>query len=237
MIPPGQRLYTAEQRHLDVIEHAARDRETELVVIGSDEIAAISPEDLAGFSYTEHPDNLALALRICADQGVDRRVALAGMQKARPDPGALREYALEVDGRRLVFVNAFAANDPVSSEQLWKMALARHTDCIDRIALFNCRADRPDRSIHLASELPRWLPATRVLVVGNGTHLFAKAAIQSGFDREKLELCEGFDESAIFERVRAIIDSSALVVGMGNIGGVGLSVVRLFAERRIERAA
>jgi len=231
--PLAGKLYTAEQKHRSVLEHAARDRQTELVAVEAEEIARVSPAELAGFAYTEHPDNLALALRVCADFGVDRAMALRGMQKAKPDPGALREFAVESKGRRIIFVNAFAANDPVTTEQLWNMALERHPGSAARIALFNCRADRPDRSIRLARALPGWAPPHRVLVMGSATHLFAKTAIGAGLDPAKLEILDGLDESEVFERLIGSAEASALVMGMGNIGGDGLPLVRRFARRAL----
>ncbi len=49
-------------------------------------MAAVTPTDLAGFSYTEHAENLALALAVCAELGIDRQTALGGMWRAAPDP-------------------------------------------------------------------------------------------------------------------------------------------------------
>ncbi len=229
--PVGGKVYTAESDELEVLREAARDRGSELVVVGPEEQAGVSSDELAAFGYTEHAVNVALALRVSADLGVPREVALAGMQKCRPDPGAFREYGLGFHGRRIVFVNAFAANDPVSTEQLWNLARERHPELERRIALVNCRADRPERSIQLGEALPRWAPADHVLCVGTGTYLFARAATKAGLDPSRLELGEEQPEEEIFERVVSLVDATALVVGMGNIGGQGLSLVRYFANR------
>ena len=53
--------------------------------------------DLDGFLYREHPDNLALALRVCADLGIDRAVALA---PRTPRYRTQRAKVLEKLGRR-----------------------------------------------------------------------------------------------------------------------------------------
>jgi poly-gamma-glutamate synthase PgsB/CapB len=231
MTPIGGKLYTTEVAQLEVLKRAARDRKTELCAIGPDEIAAIGADELEPFSYTEHPDNVALALRITSDLGVDREVALEGMWKAPRDPGALTECDLDFFGRRMVFVNAFAANDPVTSEQLWNLARERHPELARKIALFNCRVDRPDRSIQLGSELPRWSPADYVMLMGTGTYLFARAAVKAGLDSTKLILVEDLRDDEIFERIVSLVESSALVMGMGNIGGLGFSLTRYFANR------
>lgn len=231
MTPVAGKLYTTEQKQLGALRSAAEDRKTELVVVGEDEIAAIGPEELAPFSYTEHADNVALALRIAEDLGVERELALAGMWKCPRDPGALTEVELDFFGRHMVFVNGFAANDPVSSEQLWNLALEKYPDAETRIAIFNCRVDRPDRSIQLGADFTRWTPADYVVLMGTGTYLFARAAVKSGYDSTKLVFVEELREDEIFERIVGLVKRSALVMGMGNIGGQGLALVRYFRNR------
>ncbi len=233
MTPVKGRLYTAEQDQLDVLREAAKDRETELIAIGDDDVAGITPEMLAGFSYTEHPDNVAVALRVLTDLGIERDVAIQGMWNTPPDPGALTEHRLDFFGREIVFLNGFAANDPVSTQQLWDTATAEHPDVDRRIAIFNCRADRPDRSLQLGTEFPEWSPADFVVLMGSGTYLFARAAAKAGYDASRLVVVEDLRVDEIFERVVALVETSAMIMGMGNIGGEGLDVVRYFANRAI----
>ncbi len=111
MILRQGKLYTAERRHLEIFRQCAADRGSELIAVGESEVGAVTEQDLAGFSYVEHAENVALALRVCADLGVGRQAALEGMWRARPDPGVLTEHEVQFFGRRLVFVNGFAANE------------------------------------------------------------------------------------------------------------------------------
>lgn len=237
MTPVAAKLFTAEHQHLEVLRAAATDRGSELVAVGPDDFSAISAEDLAGFSYREHPDNVALALRVLAELGVPREVALRGMWQAKPDPGALTVHRLDFFGRRVAFYNAFAANDPVSTAQLWNSACAAEAAAGARIAIFNCRADRPERSLQLGAEFVGWHPADWVVLIGTGTHLFARAAIGAGFDSARIVLVEDLRVDEIFERIVALVGSSALVMGMGNIGGQGLDLVRYFSNRAIVEEA
>lgn len=231
MVPVGGKLYTAERQHLGIFEAVARDRGSEIVAISPEDTERVTSEELARFSHTEHPDNVALALRVCADLGVEREIALSGMWKTRPDPGALFAYRLHYFGREVVFYNAFAANDPVSTRQVWELALARHPDHQQRIAVFNCRADRPDRSLQLGGEFGSWSSADFVVLMGTGTYLFGRAAADAGFDATRLIFVEGLGVEEIFERILSLIDRSAVIIGMGNIGGLGLPLVRYFKNR------
>jgi poly-gamma-glutamate synthase PgsB/CapB len=230
-VPQHGRVYTADARYSDVFAAAAHDRLSELVVVGRDEVARISDEELGRFDYTEHADNVALALRVCIDLGVDRAVALRGMWKVKPDAGALVTHAIDFFGRKLVFYNAFAANDPVSTARIWELSTSRHPDAATRIAIFNCRADRPDRSLQLGETFARWTAADHVVLMGSGTYVFARAALRAGFDPGKLVFVEGARVEEIFERIVALARPSAVIVGMGNIGGLGLPLVQYFKNR------
>jgi poly-gamma-glutamate synthase PgsB/CapB len=77
--PIGARLYTGERTHIGVFEKSAHDRGTKLCAVEPDEIAEVTDADMSRFSYVEHKDNVALALRVCRDLGVDRETALRGM--------------------------------------------------------------------------------------------------------------------------------------------------------------
>jgi gamma-polyglutamate synthase len=231
MVPRKGKLFTAEHRLRPVLEAACRDRSCELRVVSDEEIAAVSPEELAGFSYTEHAENVALALQVCQDLGIDRQTALRGMWQASPDPGALTEHRLDYFGRQLVFVNGFAANDPVSTERIWNMAIERHPGVERRIAVFNCRADRADRSTQLGSACVGWRAPDHLVLMGTGTYIFARAAVAAGLDASKLVFMEGHGVAEIFEATLALVQRSALCMGMGNIGGQGLELSRYFRNR------
>ncbi|MCA9240609.1 MAG: poly-gamma-glutamate synthase PgsB [Planctomycetales bacterium] len=236
MTPAGGKLFTAERDHLDVFQMAANDRGATLIPTTEEDVSAITPLDLAGFSYVEHAENVALALRVCADLGISKSVALRGMWAAKPDTGAMVAHELNFFGREIYFVNGFAANDPESTERIWRMALERYPDVKRRIAIFNCRIDRPDRSAQLGRVVANWPPADYYLLIGTGTFMFARQAVKQGIDALKLVFAEDRKADEIFERIIELSAGSALVMGMANIGGVGLDVVRYFANRSTVRA-
>ncbi len=233
MIPPGMALYTAERDHLQLFEAHCADRQAQLQFVGPEAISKVSLDDLAGFSYTEHPENLALALRICTDLGVDREVALKGMWAAIPDPGAMTTHFIEFFGRRLAFVHGFAANDPESTEQIWRMALEQHPEVETRVQIFNCRADRADRSRQLGAACADWPRADQVVLMGTGTYIFAKAAVGAGLDPSRLVYCEDARVDEIFEAVVSVVGPTSMVMGLGNVGGLGLDLVRYFRNREM----
>ena len=201
MVPVRGKLFTAERRRLDVLRSAALDRGSTLVAVDEAAAARVTAEELGAFSYREHADNVALALAVAGDLGVSREVALRGMQSASPDPGALTEHVIDFFGRRVVFVNGFAANDPESTAHIWSMAWARHPE------------------------------AEYVVLIGSGTWLFARAAVEAGLDPARLVFAEDLDVARIFEAIISRVGRNALVMGMGNIGGPGLELVAHFRNR------
>lgn len=233
MAPQNAKLFTAERRHLDIFQKVATDRQSELIGISEEAVQSILPEDLSGFSYLEHAENVALALRVCADFGVDKPTALRGMWSATPDPGVMTACEINFFGRRIYFVNGFAANDPESTERVWRIALDQFPKVERRIAVFNCRSDRPDRSQQLGEACAAWPVADHYVLIGSGTYIFARSASRAGIDARKLILAEHRPVDEIFETVVSVVGSSALVMGMGNIGGPGLDVVQYFRNRSI----
>jgi poly-gamma-glutamate synthase PgsB/CapB len=229
-VPVGGKFFTAEQKHLDVFCSAAADRKTQVYAVDDEHIASISWDEMSRFAYIEHPDNVALALQVCADLGVDRFTALQGMWGAQPDPGVMTTHNVD-DGQQLVFVNGFAANDPVSTGQNWNMLTSRFSDYGRHIAVFNCRADRPDRSVQLAEACLKWKPAHHYLAIGSATNIFAKRAEAMGLSRSCMTCVENGSTQRLIETVNRVSGASAMVMGMGNIAGPGMEMVRYFSER------
>lgn len=231
MTPRKGTLFTAERKLKDIFERAAEDRESRFLPVEPAEVNAVTDEEMSRFAYEEHRENVALALKICAELGVDRELALKGMWQATPDPGATLTHELDFWGRRIVFVNAFAANDPSSSERIWHQALSSHAEIGNRIALFNCRSDRTDRSRQLARAVVDWAAADHYVLTGTGTRAFQKHAVLAGIDPSTIHTAERESPTDLFEILVDLAGGSGLIVGMGNIGDNGLEIARIFRNR------
>jgi poly-gamma-glutamate synthase PgsB/CapB len=231
MIPVRGKLFTAERRHLSILADAAKDRGTQLFAVDDDDLAAVKDEWLTAFRYTEHRENMALAFKVLADLGVTPEQALPGMWTASPDPGVLSTHVVDFFGRRIIFVNAFAANDPESTGRIWEMCKAAHPDRDRIVAVFNMRADRPARTIQLAQDASFWREADSVVLMGTGAYLFSRCAQEVGFDTSRIVYADTPSVEDIFEQIVGACGGNTLVIGMGNIGGQGLALVRFFRNR------
>ncbi len=225
-IPLGGMLYVADERFASLLGEVSRARNCELVIVRPDTASSpVTAEELAEFGYVEHAENVDLALRICADLGVSRALSLAGMQAAHPDPGALTLERVQVGREAFTVVNGFAANDPESTGQVWELAVKRAPRRAKKIALVNCRADRADRSQQLGEAVVGWTVADYYVVSGTGTAFFVHAAERAGIDRFRLVVAEGEDAPVLAQRLAHLSGAEGLVVGLGNIGGVGLELL------------
>ncbi len=142
-IPVGGTLITGEDQKPLILEEIAKKNGSEF--IQSNE-AEVTQEELDKFTYMEHPANVAVALDVCKKVGVDRELALEGMHKVQPDLGALIAWNLDKDAKRIQFVNGMAANDPVSTLQIWKFVIDRYPAEGGTCVFFNSRDDRPVRT-------------------------------------------------------------------------------------------
>lgn len=234
-VPIDGVFLTAERKHREFFKAVCEDRRTRFR--GSEEISReLTDEDVGEFSYLEHRDNIELALSVCEELGIDNETALRGMWRARPDPGAMTEAEVEFFGRHIVFVNGFAANDPISTRYIWEQSIRRHRELSRRIAVFNCRSDRADRSQQLAESYAGWTQADEVVLLGTGQYIFARAAVKSGLDPTRLVFIDRTHPADIFEILLGLAESSALIMGLGNIAGPGLALAEYFANRGIDYA-
>ena len=153
------------------------------------------------------------------------------MHKVLPDAGAMSENIVEWYGRKLIFVNGFAANDPESTEKIWNMALDRHGENVLKIMIINCRSDRPERSDQIGHAVVSWVKADYYIAVGTGTYIFLRAAIHSGISHSKIIDMENEDAARIFEKSVELTKGETLIMGVCNIKGAGLDLVKYFANR------
>jgi poly-gamma-glutamate synthase PgsB/CapB len=223
--------FTADREYIDVFVSAARDRDTSLYQVTVDEVERIDDSVLERFRYAEHPENVALALRVCEALGVERGTALDGMVALEPEAGATRLSWVDFFGRDLLFVQAFAANDPVSTEMIWEQMVAKHGEGRRKIAVINCRIDRPDRSRQFAEAVASWSAADAYVVVGVGTLLFVRGAARYGVPVRRITMLEGANTDEIVEVLLDLSGDKALIVGMCNIYGAGYELARYFQNR------
>ena len=229
--PRNGHLFTAERERAHLIAPIASARGTTVHVVDD---SGISGSELGGFTYVEHAENLALALAVCGHLGVARDTALRGMHAATPDPGVLRRYEVRTGRGSVTFVNAFAANDPDSTYLIWRrLGLDRDQPGVRKMVLANCRDDRLQRSGQIAEFVARRVAADHVVLTGLGTELVLYQAVQRGLPRDRITDLGGRTAEEVYERVLDLAGDRSVVVGIGNIVGLGEEIVLHFRNRAV----
>lgn len=229
-IPRRSIVYTAEWPLLSVIEAHAAAKGSRVVACHPD---SVSDEELAGFPYVEHKDNVALALAVCSHFGVDRKTALDAMYRANPDPGVLRGYRISFFEKELTFYNAFAANDRDSTVMISHRLGLSHGDR-PLLLIVNNRGDRLQRAEQFGELIATDLRAQHVFLVGDFTKATLDIALRHGLPLERVTDLGHCTLDELFEAILAQTNGPASVLGVGNIGGMGHEIVRFFKNRSTE---
>jgi poly-gamma-glutamate synthase PgsB/CapB len=227
-VPRGAAVFTAEHLRNAPIREAASELGSEYHEVNEKDY----PSDIAqGFDYVEHRENIALALAVCEKLGVDRGIALDGMRTAVPDIGALTIQRVEIDGKTIEFVNAFAANDRESTAAVWNAVEPRAVTGRKVIGIVSMRADRPDRALQFGEIVAKDLDADHFILTGGMTAPVKSGAIKLGVPASKLIDLGGRSAQDVFKKILELTTDRSIVIGVGNIGGTGGQIVSLFRER------
>lgn len=230
-IAPGSTVFIPEEEIAPEFEREAREAGASIIPVKKHfPIGTMSQVGiLAGVGFEE---NVRLSLAVAEFLGVDQQTALRGMEKARPDFGSLKiwEASLGEPPRRWLLVSAFAANDPESTrEVLGKLegSLPRKERAL--VGLLNFRLDRAERT-------QQWLEAIeqgffegfdRMVFVGAHLHSLRVGRIIKALQDKAAALAETSPEG-IMEGIAGMEKRDAVLIGMGNIGGLGVKLVNLW---------
>ncbi len=234
-MPVKGKFITPEKKYLPIFVEAAKDRKTEVITVDQEHMDAVSDEELDQFSYLEYKDNVALALMVCESCGVERQAALEGMWAATPDPGALIVKTVEYNGKVITFANGFAANDPLSTGQLWEKVLGKFPEVDEVVALVNCRDDRGDRSRQMADAIVDWQRNDHIIAIGSGTDIFIKS-LQPKKDINIVN-GEGWTVNQTLDYLtKAEGVDHVLAIGVCNIAKIGFGLLNYFCSKESVKA-
>ena len=227
-IPVGGVLVTAEQKHKNILKKVTYDNNSDFII--SDE-NSLSNEYIDNFSYIEHPQNIAIALDVCEKLGVDRDIAIGGMHQVQPDLGALIVWKLIGQKGSLQFVNGMAANDPVSTLQIWKFVIDRYPTKSATAVFFNSRDDRPMRTKQML-ELTFEEIRPEYLIV-RGDKIEAKINKLKHHSPETIVIIFSINEKAdVVSKAILKLPDDSLIYAIGNQVGVGQEILEDLARNR-----
>lgn len=217
-IPYDGIVVCPECEYTEYFRKVAAQRNSKVVAMN---LHCIPKEYLDLFDYKVFSDNCAIALGVAKALGIPNMVALKGMLKARPDPGALRITEIRNENLHTWFVNAFAANEPSSTLKIWETIHDDKLPLEDAVVVMNCRPDRVDRTTQFAQDCFPYMSGIRLLVIGEKTHPIKKAYEQGRLSNlVSYDNLEGEPIEKIMELLVPMLNNH-IVMGVGNIHGIG----------------
>lgn len=143
-VPLRGHLITAETDPvlLAVLAEVCDERQTKLHAVNT---ARVSDKNMAKFTHYEYKENVAIALKVAELVGIKKRVALAGMHKALPDPGAFILKKYKHRNKTVYWANLFAINDRESFVQTVNALSFTAQNKPKKAVILNNRHDRPER--------------------------------------------------------------------------------------------
>jgi hypothetical protein len=245
-IPRQGVLVTADQRYFSRFAAWGEEKGTRTILVEGAEGAAgpMGPAE----------EHAALVRAVCAELKLAPPVAPGALSRSRaflpvdggnPGAGGLATAAgawegappamtslvrrLECAGQSVYFVNAFSANDPVSTGLLQESVAATVALPRPRVALLNNRADRPCRMLAFAEAL-RTDGSYAAIALGGELAPIARRRMRAP-GREVWTLQAVRPEEIVSEIGRRLGGREFTLVGMGNAKGLGLECARFFEEK------
>ena len=225
-IPVDGILITGEDQKKDILKEVASSNRSDLIF--SDD-QSVTNDELDQFTYMEHPSNVAVALDVCKEAGISRDIALAGMHKVQPDLGALVAWNLDMKEKRLQFVNGMAANDPVSTLQIWKFVIDRYPAVGGTCVFFNSREDRPLRTRQMIELTLEEIKPDHFIIRGDKVTSAVKGLSHHSpkTDVKVIGLDEPLDEVV---DLLEDLPNDTLIYAIGNQVGAGQDILQLISE-------
>ncbi len=224
-IPFNGTLVTTESQYIRFFKDISKSRNSSVEIPKCNNI---SSEYINKLPYLEHEENVALALKVCELVRVNNKLAFSGMMKANPDPGALILWKLKFGKNQNSFINAFAANDPQSTLQIWRLVSRRVPK--QPICLFlNTRIDRRFRTKQLLQLISDKIPTDILMIRGDNLPSLERIGLQ---DRRKIKIFPlATEPEEIIHNLQDL--DHYLIFGIGNMVGWGEQFVKEMRKYRI----
>ena len=165
-------------------------------------------------------ENTALALAVCQYLGVDRNIALRGMEHFRRDPYALSLYRLGQG----VFVNGLSVNDVQSTCMVWSVIEEQYgLEGRELILLVNNRPDRGSRTVDMLSVCLELKPA-QVWLMG-AAQVYMKHGLEG-----RLPECRVRRVRSLKEIASGALGENQVVFAVGNVANGGRELMAWVRE-------
>ena len=228
-VPREGILVTAEKDYFSIFKKQADQLKTKIIFADPN---YVSSNILEKFNYMNFKENVSIALRVNKLLGIDEEVALRGMLKTCPDPGALKIYELSKGDKIIFFINAFATNERTSTLLIWENINKKtYLKNLPAIGIMNSREDRVLRNIQFAHLLAEEINFSKILLVGPLSKLVERTLLKLKVSPDKIINLSGMrDIGKILQLVLQFTENKVLLIGFGNTKGMGQRFIEYFNE-------
>lgn len=229
-IPYNGILVITEGPYSDYFREEAKKRNSKVICM---EPELVDDRLLDKFPYIVFKNNCAIGYGVAKALGIDPRTARNAMLHAHPDPGIAQVVKVNWKEKECWLVNAFAANEPTSSLEIWYDIENAQLSEEDSVLILCCRDDRVDRTHQFIVDFLPYVQAGVMMVIGTGTLELMNAYRKGKFPGidECIDLTgRGADE--IISELETIMDNR-VVFCAGNIHGVAEKFLEDFADIKI----
>jgi len=173
---------------------------------------------------SDQPDwmhaNMSTAIAVTRQLGIADEVALRGMKRARPDPGAATTSLVRVGAREMPVMDATAANDPDSLAAILGGRTTPH------LFVFHHRADRPFRLRQFADATPWSHPDDVVVLTGDRPDWLTWRRVKRGLGSQRGSVVPTRRLPDAVRRTLAARPATSAVVCCGNTRGFDIDRFR-----------
>ncbi len=228
-IPYNGKIVLGEKNIVDSVSDVTALRSTKYFVADENKI---TDSQLAGFSYIEHPQNIAIALKVCKELGIDQETALNGMQNSNPDPGALVINNIDFGAGKIYFINSMAANDPVSTLQIWNIINSKYFPNNYCTIYLNCREDRRSRTIQLLEVIYKKIKPKQAIIRGKKIEALVDKMVSFSPKTSTTIVQENEPIQFSIDKFKKL-SSDSVLFAIGNQVGFGQNLVNALTEFKI----
>ncbi|SCG72536.1 poly-gamma-glutamate synthase PgsB [Micromonospora inositola] len=224
-MPRGGVCITAERDRLAILQEEAERRDCRLIAVDPE---SVTDREMDGFGWITFKENVAIALAVAEQLGVDRHSALKGMWEAPSDPGVLSVSRVLHGDKRIRFANIFAANDPESTYMNIQQLENQQLITRPLTMVINCRPDRIERNGQMG-ELSGRVRPDNIVLIGEVTKS-ARTTIPPDLQDRIVDLGGKLAPDQLLRDVAAAAPNDSSIVAVGNIHGQGEVLVHQLAE-------
>ncbi len=230
-IPRRVKLFVPQKEMVEVLEKYAIKNSITLKSITTDYSSMIFKTSTVQGKLT-FPENINLIAAVSKDLNIPDNDIINGINNAENDPGStgIFKYTENGSGKTVFLVNAFSANDPVSTDIILKRIKEILTESSGRVTgLIALRKDRADRTEQWLKALNNGFSEQFIQVYSIGVHsniLLKKSAVNGVIMEREAE--------TITRKIISLAENDSIIFGLGNMVGTGRELTDHWKEIGVE---